>query len=116
MNLHNKYLLMTDDNYKRIVEMAMRSHIVEMILNPQADAEQKAMAVRIFYGLSGYSIDSVSSIACEVIASAVEIAFPNKDRQTILDELLSGGEAETQLKTAIAANFLAWEKPSSSNA
>ena len=111
MKLRDKYLLMTDSNYQRIVEMAMRSHIVGLILNPQADVEQKAMAGRIFYGLSGYSIGSVSSLACEVIAAAVEVVFPNKERQTILDELIDGGEAETQLKNAIAANFLAWEKP-----
>lgn len=105
---------MTDDNYRRTVEMAMRSHIVGLILNPQADAEQKAMAQRIFYGLSGYSIESVSQLASEVIAAAVEVVFPDKERQQILDELLSGGEAETQLKTAISTNFLAWEKPDAS--
>jgi hypothetical protein len=33
------------------------------------------------------------------------------DKETIINELLEGGEAEQQLKYAIATNFLMWKKP-----
>ena len=102
---------MTDDRFQWIVEMAIREHIVQLIMNPQAEAQAKAMAQRIFYKESGYSVESVAKLAGEVISGGAEMVFIAKDRETIINELLSGGEAETQLKSAIAANFLTWEKP-----
>lgn len=111
MKLHDKHLLMTDDHFKWIVEMAIREHIVGLIMNPATAVEEKAMAQRIFYQESGYSVAAVASLACEVIAGGAEIVFITKDRETIIEELLAGGEAEQQLKYAIATNFLLWKKP-----
>jgi len=111
MKLHDKYLLMTDERFQWIVEMAIREYIVQLIMNPNADAEQKTMAQRIFYQQSGYSVKSVSQLTCEVISGGAEIVFVTKDREKIIEELLEGGEAEQQLKYAIATNFLMWKKP-----
>jgi len=105
---------MTDERFQWIVEMAIREHIVQLIMNPKADPEKTAMAQRIFYQESGYSVESVSQLTCEVIASGAEIVFITKDKETIIDELLAGGEAEQQLKYAIATNFLMWKKPTAS--
>lgn len=102
---------MTDERFNWIVEMAVREHIIQLIMNPQAEAEARAMAQRIFYQESGYSVESVSKLAGEVISGGAEIVFITKERETIIDELLSGGEAEQQLKYAIATNFLMWKKP-----
>ena len=111
MKLHDKYLLMTDERFQWIVEMAIREYVVALIMNPQADAEKRAMAQRIFYQQTGYSVESVASLTCEIIAGGAEIVFVTKDKETIINELIEGGEAEQQLKYAIATNFLMWKKP-----
>jgi hypothetical protein len=112
MKLKDKEQLKGDLNFTRIIAIAIEDHVVNLVFDEsKAGTPDQKMAINIFYNLKGYSLESVSVLALTVVVMLVEVAFPGKDRETIANELQTGGEAETQLKAAIAANWAKFEIP-----